>query len=68
MAKIFPRIEDIDGLPFSEEVVYKALMSLPDTFTIFHSVQWFNRGSRKSIWKERFFDFITKIWNVGFRS
>ena len=40
MAKIFPRIEDIDGLPFSEEVVYKALMSLPDTFTIFHSVQW----------------------------
>lgn len=64
MAKIFPRIENIDGIPFSEKVVYKALMSLPDTFTIFHSVQWFSRGSRKSIWKENDFLILSQKYGM----
>lgn len=64
MTKIFPRIENIDGIPFSEKVVYKALMSLPDTFTIFHSVQWFSRGSRKSIWKENDFLILSQKYGM----
>lgn len=63
MAKMFPKLDNISTLPYSEKVVYKALMNLPDTFTVFHSVQWLNRGIRQSIWKEN--DFLVISQNYG---
>lgn len=64
MAKMFPKLDDIGTLPYSEKIVYKALMNLPDTFTVFHSVQWFNRGIKKSIWKENDFLIISQKYGM----
>ena len=39
-------------------------MSLPDTFTIFHSVQWFNQEIKRSIWKENDFFVISQKYGM----
>lgn len=64
MAKMFPKLDDIGILPYSEKIVYKALMNLPDTFIVFHSVQWFNQGVKKSIWKENDFLIISQKYGM----
>lgn len=61
MAHIYPQREDLTGLPYSEMRVYEALEKLPNTFYIFHSVQWIKRGSKwKSTWKENDFLILNK--------
>jgi hypothetical protein len=61
MAQIFPLREDLTGVPYSEIRVYEALQKLPNTFYIFHSVQWVKRGSKwKSTWKENDFLILNK--------
>lgn len=64
MAHIFPQKEDLNDLPYSEIRVYETLDALPNTFHIFHSVQWVKRGSKwKSTWKEN--DFLILNKNLG---
>lgn len=61
MAQIFPQREDLSDLPYSEIRVYEALEKLPNTFYIFHSVQWVKKGSKwKSTWKENDFLILNK--------
>ena len=61
MANIFPLKEDLIDVPYSEICVYELLEKLPDTFYIFHSVQWVKRGSKwKSTWKENDFLILNK--------
>lgn len=64
MAQIFPQKEDLTDVPYSEMRVYEMLEGLPNTFYIFHSVQWVKRGSKwKSTWKEN--DFLILNKNLG---
>ena len=61
MAHLFPQREDLTDVPFSELRVYELLEGLPNSFHIFHSVQWVKRGSRwKSTWKENDFLILHK--------
>lgn len=61
---IFPKKEDITGMPNSERKVYDFLSGLNDEFIVFHSVQWVKKGHRwKSTWKEN--DFLILNRNLG---
>jgi hypothetical protein len=61
MAHLFPQKEDLTDVPFSELRVYELLEGLPNSFYIFHSVQWVKRGSKwKSTWKENDFLILNK--------
>ena len=61
MAHLFPQKEDLMDVPFSELRVYELLAGLPNSFYIFHSVQWVKRGSKwKSTWKENDFLILHK--------
>ena len=40
MAHIYPQKEDLADVPYSEIRVYELLEKLPDTYYVFHSVQW----------------------------
>lgn len=61
MAQIYPQKEDLTEVPYSEFRVYEVLEQLPDTFYVFHSVQWIKRGSKwKSTWKENDFLILNK--------
>jgi hypothetical protein len=61
MAHLFPQREDLTDVPFSELRVYELLEGLPDSFYIFHSVQWVKRGNKwKSTWKENDFLILHK--------
>lgn len=61
MAQIFPQREDLSDLPYSEIKVYELLEKLPETFYVFHSVQWIKKGSKwKSTWKENDFLILNK--------
>ena len=61
MAQIYPTKEDLTEVPYSEIRVYELLEKLPDTFYVFHSVQWIKKGSKwKSTWKENDFLILNK--------
>ena len=61
MAHIYPQKEDLSDIPYSEIRVYELLEKLPDTFYVFHAVQWIKRGSKwKSTWKENDFLILNK--------
>ncbi len=61
MAHIYPQREDVLEIPYSEYRVYEALEKLPDTYYVFHSVQWIKRLSwKRSIWKENDFLILNK--------
>ena len=61
MAQMFPQKEDLCDVPYSEIRVYELLEKLPNTFYVFHSVQWVKRGSKwKSTWKENDFLILNK--------
>ena len=61
MAQIYPQKENLTDVPYSEIRVYELLEKLPDTFYVFHSVQWIKRGSKwKSTWKENDFLILNK--------
>lgn len=61
MAQIYPQKEDMTDVPYSEIRVYELLEKLPDTFYVFHSVQWIKKGSKwKSTWKENDFLILNK--------
>jgi hypothetical protein len=61
MAQVFPHKEDLSDVPFSELRVYDLLSKLPDSFYVFHSVQWIKKGSKwKSTWKENDFLILNK--------
>lgn len=63
MAHIYPQKEDLADVPYSEIRVYELLEKLPDTYYVFHSVQWAKKGSRwKTTWKENDFLILNKIW------
>ena len=63
-AQIYPLKEDLNDIPHSELTVYDLLSKLDDTFTVFHSVQWFkNNYLRKSTWKEN--DFLIFHQQLG---
>lgn len=40
MAHIYPQKEDLADVPYSEIRVYELLEKLPNTYYVFHSVQW----------------------------
>ncbi len=64
MAHIYPQKEDLADVPYSEIRVYELLEKLPDTYYVFHSVQWAKKGSRwKTTWKEN--DFLILNKNLG---
>ena len=64
MAHIFPKKEDLSEVPYSEIRVYELLEKLPNTFYVFHSVQWVKKGSKwKSTWKEN--DFLVLNKSLG---
>lgn len=61
MAQIYPTKEDLTEVPYSEIRVYELLEKLPDTFYVFHSVQWIKKGRKwKSTWKENDFLILNK--------
>lgn len=61
---MFPHKEDLSNIPYSERQVYDLLSKLPNTFYVFHSVQWIKKSSKwKSTWKEN--DFLILNRDLG---
>lgn len=64
MAHIYPTKENLENMPLSERMVYEYLEKLPDTFYVFHSVQWLKRTNKwQSTWKEN--DFLIFNQKLG---
>ena len=65
MAQVYPQKEDLTDVPYSELRVYELLEKLPDTFYVFHSVQWVKKGNKwKSTWKENDFLILNKSFGA----
>lgn len=48
MAEMYPKNIELYNATFSEKLVYKALQEqLPDTYTVFYSVQWVDTHNNK---------------------
>ena len=66
MAKIFPENISFYNFTESEKTTYKALRKLPDNYTIFYSVPWYEKSKSGSLFFSGECDFLIECKNRGF--
>ena len=65
MAYLYPSIREKINAPTSEQLVYDELKTLPNEYTIFHSVQWVKKNiNRNFTWYENDFIILHKDYGM----
>ncbi|MDR2089089.1 MAG: ATP-binding domain-containing protein [Clostridiales Family XIII bacterium] len=65
MAKMIPEKYDEDTFSYGERQVFQSLKSLPDEYTVFHSVKWNDRNEKgRIVWGEADFTILHPVKGI----